>query len=394
MKKLGKWLEKPWFSNIVTVCVGIVLFMLLQHFSVVKNFFGSIFHIIAPVLIGILIAYLIDPIAVFFENRVFKKIKHEKAKRNVSVYIALFLVLAMIVLFFWALIPSLVSSMNQIYQDRDLYADKIEWLIMTINSWNLGLQIDTTMMSENLQEWLLEAIDYLVNNMADVISISQNVGTAFFNVILGFILCVYFLMGKKSMLSGVRELREAATDKETMKKQNAFLARCHKILIQYIGYDLLDGFIVGAVNAVIMLIFQMPNVALISVIVGVTNLLPTFGPVIGAIIGAVFLLLSNPIYALWFLIAFMVIQTVDGYILKPRLFGGALGIPPIWTLIAIVIGGNLFGVVGILLAIPFAAIITFIYHDSFLPWLREHNLAKQIKMLELENQEQGNKAKE
>ena len=122
-----------------------------------------------------------------------------------------------------------------------------------------------------------------------------------------------------------------------------------------------------------MVVAGMPYVAIISVVVGVTNLAPTFGPMIGAVIGAFILVLVKPWYALLFLIFTLILQTLDGYVIKPRLFGEQLGVSAVWILISLVIGGRLLGVPGILLAIPFAAIVDFVYQDYVIKWLETQN---------------------
>ena len=139
-----------------------------------------------------------------------------------------------------------------------------------------------------------------------------------------------------------------------------FFRQCNHIVLRYFGSDLLDSLLVGVANAIFMLIFRMPYVALISVIVGVTNLLPTFGPVIGAVPAALILLLVDPWKALWFVIWTMVLQTIDGYVIKPLLYGDTLGLPAVWVLVSIIVGGRIFGVLGVLLAIPFAAICSYL----------------------------------
>jgi predicted PurR-regulated permease PerM len=164
---------------------------------------------------------------------------------------------------------------------------------------------------------------------------------------------------------------ELILKEKTYKNSGEFFDKCNKILIRYISFDIIDGLIVGVVNAIYMLIAGLPYAVLISVIVGITNLAPTFGPIVGAVIGGFILVLVNPWYALWFLVFTIILQTVDGYILKPRLFGESLGVSPLMILISIILGGRLFGVVGILLAIPFAAIFDFIWKDFILKKLEE-----------------------
>jgi len=148
-----------------------------------------------------------------------------------------------------------------------------------------------------------------------------------------------------------------------------FLSRCNDILVRYIVFSLIDAVIVGGATAVFMALTKMQYVGLIAVVCGVTNLIPSFGPIIGAVIGGFILLLVNPWHALMFLGFTAVLQTLDGYVIKPKLFGGSLGVSGLLILVAIIVFGNIFGIVGILLAIPLAAIIDFAYEDSILPYL-------------------------
>ena len=145
-----------------------------------------------------------------------------------------------------------------------------------------------------------------------------------------------------------------------------FMQRCDSILMSYLGQSLMESVIVGAVNAVFMFACRMQYVGLVSVIVAVTNLVPNFGPIIGGVIGAFVLLLVNPLHALLFIAFCIVLQFVDGYILKPKLFSGSLGVSGLLILVAGIVLGNLFGVLGMLLSIPAAAILSFIYQDYFL----------------------------
>ena len=370
MKKWDEILEKRWVSNAAAVCSGVILYMLLAHFGSVMDFFKNMGNTIAPIVVGIILAYLIDPIALFFENGIFRKIKKEKNRRSISVILALVAVIMLIVLFFISIIPSIVESITGIFNNADDYSQKINDIVAEINSWNMGFNLDLSSLSGYVEELLNDIIDYVSANLTNILNVSKNIGSSVLNVAIGFILCIYFLTGKKSLVDGFNRLRDAAMPAQTIRKHNDFWSRCHNILIHYIGYDLFDGFLVGFANAIIMIILKMPYVSLISVIVGVTNLLPTFGPLIGLVMGSIILLLSGPVYLLWFVIISLIIQTIDGYVLKPLLFGDAFGVPPVWTLIAIVLGGKMFGVVGIILAIPFAAVLTFLYHESFLPWLR------------------------
>ena len=142
-----------------------------------------------------------------------------------------------------------------------------------------------------------------------------------------------------------------------MEERSSFLRKCGQIFTRYIRCNLLDAVIVGAANALFLWALGLPYVGLISVVAGVTNMIPTFGPVIGAVVGAVLLALRKPADALWFLLFTAALQLLDSYVLKPRLFGSSLGVPSVIVLLATLLGGYFFGVLGVLLAVPAAAIV-------------------------------------
>lgn len=376
MKKLKNLMDKPWFSNTIAICVGVILYMILKNFASVKLFFDGIMKVLSPIIGGLIMAYLIDPVAVFFENKILKKWKHQKTRRGISVLFSILVLLGIIALFFRLVIPSLIESANMIYENRNMYAEQIDKLILIINSWNMGLHINLGDLTGELTRLLNYVVNYFADNMEHVISVSQNVGSAVINLGIGFILCIYFLIGKKKLIRGLHKLRRALLGEEKLRSHNTFWTRCHRILIRYITCAFCDALLVGSTCGIVMTILQMPSVALVAVIMGVANLVPTFGPMVGFTLGSIILLLNKPIYALWFAIMFVIIMILDAYVFQPRMFGDALGIPPIWILISIILGGNLFGAAGILLAIPFAAIATFLYQESLLPWLERRRIRK------------------
>ena len=134
-------------------------------------------------------------------------------------------------------------------------------------------------------------------------------------------------------------------------------------------FNLLDALVIGCINAMFMAIAGIPYVGLVSFVVGATNLIPTFGPIIGAVVGALVLALVKVRYAIIFLIFTVVLQTCDGYLGKPKLFGTSLGVSSLWILVGVVVGGRMFGTAGMLLAIPAVAILDDLYSDYCMPWL-------------------------
>ena len=378
-RKLENLLEKPWAAYTCATCGAVLFYMILSHLGNILAGFGVAFQYVAPVLYGIIIAYLINPVVNFFEKKVFRKIKRENARHSVAVVFGVVLVLLFIGLLIGILIPSLIDSFSGIVANMNTYIETVHQFTITyadvFSKFNLNLASLTASWEKLVEQTVLS----LAGNADTIVSTSYSIGTGAVNFLLGLILAIYFLFDKKRLLKGVGRIRGLLSKDKNLKKRDIFWNRCHKILGQYICYDILDGMIVGIVNAIFMLIVGMPYVALVSVIVGVTNLLPTFGPIIGAVIGGILLVLTNPIHALIFLIFTIVLQIFDGYILKPKMFGGSLGVPAVWVLVSIVIGGKMFGIVGILLAIPFAAIFTFVYEENIIPWLQRKKEVREQK---------------
>ncbi len=361
------------------LCAVAIFFIVFLNVNSISGFFEGVTRVLAPIIIGLVLAYIIDPVAKFFETKVFVKLKKENLRRTLSAVIALVLVLSLLTLFIGTLIPNLISSISMLMDNADTYYATIEKAVNQINSLGFGLHIDLSAIEASIRNWLGDFVNNLSQNLSSILSTTKNIGAVLLNILIGVILAIYILFSKKYLLSGLRRLRKAIYTPKQYESDTRFWNRCHDIFTQYIGCNIIDALIIGISNAIFMLILGMPYVPLVSFIVGIANLIPTFGPIIGGAVGALVLVLVKPSYALWFLIFTVGIQILDAYVIKPRLFSSSIGLAPVWTLIAITVGGNLFGILGILLAIPVAAILTFIYDERFIPWLEKKSKARAAK---------------
>jgi predicted PurR-regulated permease PerM len=385
MKLGGKWTKKRWVSYTIATCSAVVLYMILSHIGSLFAGIGSFYAFIKPVVSGIIVAYIFNPLANVFNDKVFKKMKKEKAKWGLSVACALIVIILAVVLLFVALIPQLVDSVTTFTDNVDGHVATLQGGLREVEkedpSGLLGGEI--TKIASFGDNILDKVGNYFENNMANVTSTigsvattTANIGKGVFDAVIAFILAIYLLLDKNRLINGISRFTGLIMKPENHKYTGIFVKRCNDIIIRYISFDIVDGIIVGVVNLIFMLAAGIPYSVLISVIVGITNLAPTFGPIVGCLIGAFILVLVNPWFALSFIIFTIILQTVDGYILKPRLFGESLGVSPLMILVSIVLGGRLFGVAGILLAIPFAAIIDFIWRDYILKRLEERHLKR------------------
>ncbi len=358
------WQDKRWISVTVAICIGVVVFLFLSHLPSVAYYIGRFLHIFRPVFLGIAFAYVLNPVVRFFESRVFARIRRPRPRHGVSVACSVILVLFLLVLLGFFLIPQIISSVTMFVTDIDVYTDSAMHLSERVGDYLSKHGINISGILHSVEGLLTRLQDLLPSGADEVLDLLRNVGSHILDALIAIILSVYFLLDRDRLMSGIKRLLQAVQKPAAYKKTADFLTRGHKILIRYILFDLLDAFIVGVANLIFMTIAGLPLVVLVSTVVAVTNLAPTFGPIVGGAIGAFLLLLIDPWYALYFLIFTIILQSVDGYILKPRLFSDALGVPGVIVLICILIGGKLFGVWGILLAIPFAAIVYYALREA------------------------------
>lgn len=362
--KKNKLMEKKWYNGAVIACIGVAFYVLLTNLGTVLSAVGGFLANFKAVFIGAVFAYVINPLAKFFYYRVFRKMKLGNGRWVLSVALAFLTGLLALVLLIGTLIPQLVQSIRMFSENFEGYS---ETLIRLIDGSPLESMINADqlhMLSENA---LSSIQSFVFENAGRILSGAANSGKQILSTGISLILAVYLLINKKGVLKGTRRLIRAIVPQETGESLLNFLLRCDSILMSYLGQSLLDCLIVGCVNAVLMAVCGMEYIGLVSVVVAVTNLIPNFGPAIGGAVGAFILVLVNPWHALLFLAITLLLQTVDAYILKPKLFSNSLGVSGLLILVASIVFGNFFGLLGVLLAIPAAAILSFLYRDYLLP---------------------------
>ena len=389
MKFNKDMLGKNWIPYTVATCSAVVVYLLLSHIGNIWHGITVVFGFISPVFGGIILAYLIDALVVFFEKKVFKKISSDKRRRLVSLVVAMLLLLAFLVTLALTLIPQVFESVRVLVNNLGGYVrslqDTFDQPVLTFGKFKL----DISTLIQYVEGMLERLALTLRENIGRVLDASVNIGKGFFNGVICVILAIYFLMSKEQLLEVIKKAMWQHMDEQKFRRLSLVGRQCNRILISYIACDLFDGLIVGVANFIFMTVFGMPYGVLVSVFVGLTNLLPTFGPIIGGAIGAFILLLANPGHMVWFLVFTVILQTIDGYIIKPHLFGDSLGVPPLWVLVSVIVGGRIFGVWGIMLAIPFAAITDFVFRDILWTKLTVQQATNQADQLAAEQLKQN-----
>ena len=363
-----------WKQLTFALCIAALVFVAAWHISAVLNILKAFMGFFSTVIIGIVIAYVLNPLVTWIQNHIFSKMRNRAIARNVSVVSAFLFVILFFTLLLIALIPQLVKSLMNFVSNIDVYVEGLRSIIAALTA-NSGSGEDSVVnldgiisMGDNI---LSNIATFFSENSQTIIKHSVGIGSAIANFVIANFIAVYLLVDTERITWGIDRFFRVFFSDKYYRNFSGFWKRCNSIMARYIVFDIIDGIFVGVVNAVFMLIAGYPYIVLVSVVVGITNLAPTFGPIVGGVIGAFILLLVNPWYALGFLVFTFALQTFDGYVFKPKLFGNTLGVPSIMILISIVVFGRMFGVIGILMAIPLAAIIDYAYKEWLMPRLRE-----------------------
>lgn len=356
----GDWKNQKWFPYTVASCSGVLLFVILMNLSTIGNILGRVFQYFSPVVIGCVLAYVMEPFIMRLQKGLFRKIKKKKLNRLLSVVLTLAIAIVLLTVILVSLIPQLIGSITTLLSNFDTYLEQLQKWLESLNGGFLKKYVDLTGFFESNLNSLIHLESKLPNYLEKIMGAFSAIGEGVVNWVMGAILAVYFLLDKERIFWGWKTLIILISSPAKYRKFFSFLKSCNDIMETYIIAELVEALVVGSANFIFMLIFGMPYAVLVSVVVGITNVIPTFGPIFGAAFGGLILLLADPWKAVAFLIFTAILQALDGYVLKPKMYGDALGVSPVMILVFIIVGGKMFGVIGILIAIPLAAILSIV----------------------------------
>lgn len=366
-----------WGLTAFLVIVAAILFWIV--FSNLSGFYDLILEfadIISPVLFGCLFAYLMNPLMEFVRKKVDKLLAKktkwsDKIKARVSLIAGLTAAVIIFVAALYAIValivPNLISSLNELLQK-----EKLESYYHTIEGWFSGLLSGT-----GVKKWFFDNIDNVLQfaldklNSIDIASIISGLTSSVysvvmgvFNALLGIVAAIYILIYKKQLCSQTKKIVVSVFNAQHANRLFEIARRTNRIFGGYVIGKIMDAAIVGVVTYIAMIIMGLPYAPLIATLVGVTNIIPFFGPIIGAVPSVLLLLIERPINALYFGIFIIILQAIDGNILGNRILGEKLGISDLWVLVAILLFGGIFGVSGMLLGVPIFAVLYTLIADG------------------------------
>lgn len=345
------------FAGLLIGAGAVLVYCLLTNLQAVVTFFGRVFGYLMPVTWGLLIAYLMRPMTKKFEKWLPRFIKSPKARLHISCIGALFVVLVVIIVVIYLVLPQLIASIMSFVQNIDFYINSARTLIEDIAE-RLGIE-DSENLIVNLQPDRIykEIGDWLKDNLTGIVNTLMSYGSSALNFIISMMIALYALLDRRNLKTSLLRVETAVIGKKHGKRVNEIIARGDTLMMKFLTSNLLDALIIGVINFIYLGIVRAPYQTLLAIMLGVTNFIPTFGPIIGGFILCFMLLLTKPSIVIISLIFTLILQQIDGNVIKPVLFGDSTGLSPFWVLVAIVVGGNIFGVLGMILGVPVVALL-------------------------------------
>ncbi len=345
------WSKKPetmldWFC-VVGACIA--FYLLLNNLNYFLGGIGKFINILSPFAGGIVIAYVLDPMVKFFYRNLFKE---KKGTRGFAILLAYLVAILLIVLLAWLVIPQIVNSVVMLFTNFPDYIQSIQDLLIMIQD-RFGVDLSqATKMLDDSEAMVKEVYSLASSAMPQIVASIGSVASNFVGIFTSLAASIYMLVDKDHLLHQLRTLAHAFLPEKVAENT---LRICHYANVNFTGFfvgKIIDSAIIGVITFVAMTILRLDFAVLISVFIGITNIIPVFGPFIGAIPSIFILLLVDPIQAVIFCVLILIIQQVDGNFIGPKILGSSIGISALWILFSIVVGGDLFGIVGMVVGVP------------------------------------------
>lgn len=355
------------------IAFGVILFWLLSNYSLVFNTAGSILSVLSPVIIGFCIAFILNVPMSSLERRIFRpskksgklsKIKN-KIKRPVSIFIVILLFLFIIFMIFYLVIPALINTLTQLTEDIPDYVNQIRKKINDqplITNWLESIKLNKDAVIEKLTAIIKDSV-LTLKTVDSTISVVSSIFSSIINSVLGLFFAIYMLAQKEKLLSQCKKLTYAFIKKDFADKITYVCKKSADTFSKFLTGQCMEAIILGTLCTIGMLIMRMPYALMIGVLVAVTAFIPIVGAFIGVVVGAFLISVTSLPQALWFVVFMLVLQQIEGNFIYPHVVGSSVGLPSIWVLFAVTVGGNIGGIIGMFVSVPVCAVLYCVLSD-------------------------------
>ena len=340
------------------IIFAVVLIFAFIHIKEIWNFLGFILKLIMPFILGIVIAFVLNILINLIEKKLLNKAKmNEKSKRTISLLLSLAIVFTFIVVLLLLIIPQLKNTVELFVDNMPVYEENVKELL---DKFNIDPEV-VTEIEESVKNFGSVAIDFIKNNSEHVLEVTlgvaSNVISVVVNTVIAFVFAIYLLVQKEKLLSQLNKVLKAYLPLNKVSKIRDIARLSNRICANFVSGQCLEAVIIGILCFIGMLILGIPYAATISVLIGVTALIPVYGAFIGTIVGAFLIFMVSPIKALIFVAFIIILQQFEGNLIYPKVVGKSVGLPGIWVFVAVTIGASLAGIVGMLISVPVVSIL-------------------------------------
>lgn len=359
---------------VLVIAINVLIVVAVFKFGTILQILSALIRVLMPLIWGLVIAFLMNPIMVrldnLFANKIAKNPVRKKTLRFASVTISAIVFLGIVSGIISVIVPEFIKSFNEIINNFSGFVTNTQrWINKFLRNYP---QIES-FISDKLVEFGTD-LTKLQPMLENILSGAWGFVTIVKNFVLGFIVSVYLLFSKETLIAQTKKILFALFKKPFCEKVLRLSSQANSVFSSFLSGQIIDSFIVGILCFIGLTIIDMPYNVLISVIVGVTNVIPFFGPFIGAVPSGLLILLVEPRKIIWFLLFIFILQQFDGNILCPKILGGSTGLPAFWVMISLFVGGGLFGFAGMILAVPTFALIYSLTRESVESKLKKKKL--------------------
>ncbi len=383
-------LNKKTMKFILTIVTfTLLLSWILNHTSSFTGIIGNILSLLSPFLIGACLAFIINTILKPLE-KLWDKVPQKKrtklfskAKRPVCLTFSTLIVFGVVFLVLFMIIPQLVETVATFANTLPQYIKNLEGLLdklmKTLENYNIvipSFDLNWSKVGEVLNNFLNNYADSFINKTVDI---TTSIVTVIVNFVIAVFFSLYVLSQKEKIGRHLRRLLYAIRPKKKAEKIIAFANLTSDTFTKFVTGQLLEAVIIGVLCFIGMLVLRLPYAAIISVLVGFTALIPVFGALFGTAIGALLILLVDPMKALWFIVFIIVLQQIEGNLIYPKVVGKSVGLPGILVLVAVTVGGGAAGIVGMLFSVPVCTVLYCIYKEFVAKKIKGKDIPEELK---------------
>ena len=375
-KYKSSWNIRPYLAMgltaFIVLAASIVLYFFIDRYDGASELVSKIFTVLQPIVFGVIFGYLLNPLANKIEafiNKIAENEKHKnewlkKSSRGISVSITMLLLILFIMLLLNLVVPQLMVTIEGLFRTLPRQVSEATDRAQQFIESSGKSDVLVAKLTDYIQQWVVTSLlphgKVILSNVTDgIIGFTKGI----FNFFIGIIVCIYVLLEKDHFKGIFKKMIVGIFPRKAVNRIFKVARKSDEIFGGFIVGKIVDSMIIGVLCYIGMLIFRMPYALLISVIIGVTNIIPFFGPFIGAVPSFLLILLDSPIKSLYFIIFVLVLQQLDGNIIGPKILGNSTGLSSFWVMFALLLGGGFFGFIGMLFGVPAFAVIYYIVNE-------------------------------